>query len=109
LLGISSLTKETLAEVFRRCNVDAYNVRYGESLKSDLRFKSFGEDLTKVQKVQAYKSLVCLIYQCSEGNIPETIEYGLLVRLKGDIVKDLGMGAEDLIRRSEVYDDADWG
>ncbi len=51
--------------------------------------------------LQVYKSLQCLIYQCSEGNVPDTIEYKFLVDLKHAI-------AEDIIESLPDYDKAHW-
>ena len=51
--------------------------------------------------VQAFKSLSCLLYQCSEGNVPETKLYKLLDRIKGYI-------AEDIVHNLKEYDLAKW-
>ena len=48
---------------------------------------------TLINDVQVYKSLQCFLYQCGEGNIPETDLYKalkeLLLKLAGDIIIDL--------------------
>jgi hypothetical protein len=51
--------------------------------------------------IQQYKSLSCLIYQCSEGSVPETVLYQQMLRRKIDL-------ACEIIGHLEEYDRADW-
>jgi hypothetical protein len=51
--------------------------------------------------IQQLKSLSCLIYQCSEGNVPQTALYQSLVRRKIDLTREI-------VCNSEEYDRADW-
>src|SRR5258708_27614180 len=51
--------------------------------------------------IQQLKSLSCLIYQCSEGNVPQTALYQSLVRRKIDLTNEI-------VCNSEEYDRADW-
>ena len=52
--------------------------------------------------IQAYKALACLLYQCSEGNVPQKPLYKALRALKAGI-------AETYIERLPEYDAAPWG
>ena len=51
--------------------------------------------------IQQYKSLSCLIYQCSEGTVPDTALYQQMLRRKIDL------GCQ-IIGHLEEYDRADW-
>ncbi len=51
--------------------------------------------------IQQLKSLSCLIYQCSEGNVPQTALYQSLVRRKIDLTREI-------VCNSEEYARADW-
>lgn len=51
---------------------------------------------------QLYKDLSCLIYQCSEGDIPDRALYKELVDYKIDL-------AEAFLNRSPGYNDLPWG
>jgi hypothetical protein len=51
--------------------------------------------------IQQLKSLSCLIYQCSEGNVPQTALYQSLLRRKIDL-------AAEIVHSLEEYDRADW-
>src|SRR4051812_1158656 len=53
-------------------NREAVRQRYGTADPvPEYRFRPPGD----VPKVQLYKSLRCLLYQCSEGDVPETALY----------------------------------
>jgi hypothetical protein len=51
--------------------------------------------------VEQYKALCCLIYQCSEGDVPETKLYKLLVKHRQDL-------AERIVHDLPAYDLAPW-
>ena len=52
--------------------------------------------------IQAYKSLGCLLYQCSEGNVPERPLYQVLRQAEHTL-------ADQIISRTSEYQEADWG
>ena len=51
--------------------------------------------------IQQLKSLQCLIYQCSEGKVPESALYQLMLKRKGEL-------ASEIISNLPEYDQADW-
>ena len=51
--------------------------------------------------IQQFKSLRCLIYQCSEGTVPQTVLYQSLLRREMDL-------ASQIVGNLEEYDRADW-
>jgi hypothetical protein len=76
------------AELFK-LNASAVAQRYNEP-EEETEFKFEWQDCNKFQ---ALKSLQCLIYQCSEGNVPETKLYKILREcesaMKNLIIDDL--------------------
>lgn len=61
-------------------NKEAVKQRYNESKDSDyIKIpNSFNWDKGKLNKYQCLKSMKCLRYQCSEGNVPKTKLYKFL-------------------------------
>ncbi len=87
-----TLTAGTPNEIGQRLwkmNVQAVERRYEE--RNPVRLYKF--QLRPCSQVQAIKSLACLLYQCSEGNVPETPLYkefeGFQNHLAGDFVRSL--------------------
>jgi len=54
--------------------------------------------------VQAFKSLQCWLYQCTEGEIPYTAK---LYRFFNMVVA--AQWAESIVKRTPEYDQAEWG
>lgn len=52
--------------------------------------------------IEAFKALQCLLYQCTEGNIPESKLYKTMRKIEGDL-------AISIVRDMPEYDVADWG
>lgn len=88
-------------------NVQAVKERYGDEDFSTMpgpkgmrpenyRFKFLHSD-----HVQVFKSLQCLIYQCSEGNVPETKLYRFLSELENTL-------ARAIVSALPEYDKAEW-
>jgi hypothetical protein len=94
-----------LAECLYWLNRAAVSQRYScpELAKPALEYRAWLEDgpITETP-VQAYKSLRCLIYQCSEGDIPETPLYKALVNYAAAI-------AAYIVCSTPEYDEAAWG
>ena len=81
-LGIRTLD-ECIAKLYE-LNVEAVNQRYGDKTKlvpDDDYLKSFKNLDPHISMFQFLKSLECLSYQMSEGDIPETPEYQALENL----------------------------
>jgi hypothetical protein len=57
--------------------------------------------LCRADMVDSYKALRCLIYQCSEGNVPETALYLELERAAGEL-------SSDIVRSLPEYEDTSW-
>lgn len=78
-------------------NVNAVDQRYDEITRRNVyEFKK-----VVVSKIQAYKSLRCLMYQCSEGDVPDSELYKQMDvfgdRMASNIVYDL-----------PAFDQAEW-
>jgi len=89
---------------FYNLNVRAVNQRYCETISE----KVADEDLTKftlfdlnVSRIAFFKSLECLQYQMSEGDIPNQKAYSLIEKLISAI-------AEDFVHSSKEYEMEDW-
>lgn len=87
-------------------NYDAVNERYAHVKgalpgESDLsfQFRLGAEGLAT--PVQVFKSFQCLIYQCSEGDVPERPLYALLEKAASAL-------ASEIIRKLPQYDKCTW-
>lgn len=89
-----------LAADLHQLNVDAVNQRYRCDDEADYtpRLSAFRTP----EAMQAYKSAQCLLYQCSEGNVPETPLYKALAEMKNRM-------AEAVIYGLPEYQTAKWG
>lgn len=83
-------------------NCAAVEARYGKGEAAKFRRLNYKYKTEPCRNIQALKSLRCLIYQCSEGDIPKTDLYKFLDELSFEI-------ALEIIRRMPEYDEADWG
>jgi len=91
-----------LAEDLFIMNCRAINQRYGVGEAAKFRPMDFRFDASEsAGNYQVYKSLGCLIYQCSEGRVPDEPLYKLLVKVKRIM-------AECLIDRIPEYKKAIW-
>jgi hypothetical protein len=78
-------TDTELAENLFDLNCEAVNQRYKDKpARTQFHPEAFKHQmfLWDNNPLTAYKSLQCLIYQCSEGNIPDTSLYKMLVSIK---------------------------
>jgi hypothetical protein len=95
---------ERLGQAMFQLNIDAVESRYGsgEAVKFrqlDYRF----EHTEAVSLVQVLKSLQCWLYQCNEGDVPETGLYGLF-----DMDVQLSL-MDTIISKLPEYKLAEWG
>lgn len=58
--------------------------------------------MTKAERIDCYKAISCLLYQCSEGNVPETSLFGELAKLRNDLAGIIVCGLPE-------YEAAPWG
>lgn len=110
-LDISILSQDGLAQLARLMhvtNVQAVQQRYpdepAETLPGPIREAGehfhFRYELTG--RMQALKSLQCWLYQCAEGNVPESAVYRLMERVKAEM-------ALAIVSDLPEYERAEWG
>jgi hypothetical protein len=79
-------------------NISAINYRYNEDVeKYDIIFNEIKEN----NELQILKTLQCFLYQCSEGNIPETKLFIMLKEIE-EILKN------KVIDKLDDYKKAKW-
>jgi hypothetical protein len=98
-----SQDRETLGQALFALNVEAVNQRYGEGAAEefrplDYRFRPHPWS----RPIVLYKCLRCLMYQCSEGNVPESPLFKELEAFRGDL-------ADTIVCGLKAYNDAAWG
>ncbi len=83
--------KEELGKAMFALNCNAVEQRYGEGQAKDFRDLDYTFSLNiNVNKFAAYKSLKCWLYQCSEGDVPESsLLYAAMNRVKGEMADDI--------------------
>ena len=93
--------QQSLARDMAKMNLDALESRYPDAdhQATAIRFVEDNEWINK--PFQAFKSLGCFLYQCSEGNVPEHALYKKLRELEGDL-------ARGLISITSEYEAAIW-
>lgn len=88
-----------------KLNVEAVNQRYGGNYPIKLYQYAPARNCaggTRKQQVRVYKSLQCFLYQCSEGDVPETPLFQELERYCSAL-------AAEIITELPEYEDAAWG
>ena len=76
----------TLGEMLFQMNVDGVNARYGEEKAEDFRPLNYEYKSTLPHKtIQFYASLSCFMYQCLEGEVPETTLYKAMDGIKNQL------------------------
>jgi hypothetical protein len=102
------LLKE-FGEELLKLNLMAYYSRYGhlEEVKKDIKetvegYKFEEIELKDRQYLQVLKSLHCFLYQCSEGDIPETPLFKCIEKISQLL-------AENIINKLPDYEKAAWG
>lgn len=81
-------------------NIQAVNERYSEHEPIVPNGYQFHYELT--DQIGAYKALQCLIYQCSEGDVPKTKLYHTLKEISDYM-------AHCIVSSLKVYDERPWG
>jgi hypothetical protein len=83
-------------------NVRAVNARYPGAAKQ-FRAMDYSYNPTVCpQPIQAYKSLQCWLYQCAEGDVPQTDLY----KMFDEVQKQLAI---EIVGNLPAYNAADWG
>ena len=99
---------EDMAHNLWRMNARALFERYGdkpEEFEADI--VAYANPHPSNDPYQLLKSATCLLYQCSEGNVPETTLYGELERATEALSDKLG-NANMSGTRSARYEQAKW-
>ena len=82
-------------------NRRALSARYG--CGDHLRRPEFvSEKWADATPVEQFKAITCLLYQCSEGDVPNSPIYGELNRAAGEL-------AQRIVQDLPEYDKASWG
>jgi hypothetical protein len=95
--------EEKLAQAMFQLNCDGVNARYGEGEAEQFRplhFTYKTEPYTSL--IQVLKSLQCWMYQCCEGNVPQTNLY----KYFEEVEKHLAL---KIVRGLPEYNKVTWG
>lgn len=87
-----------------KLNCQAVDERYGEGEAKGFRELNYKYmfNMYASNKTYAYKALGCWLYQCSEGNVPESTLYKLMESIQNRI-------ACHIVDYSKEYEQANWG
>ena len=96
----SNSSAEKIAKALYALNVGAVNCRYNETDTTE--YTGFKNVLPCNSKHQTYKTLRCLLYQCSEGDTPEKPLFKQLESISDAL-------AHDIVSSSKEFDQAAWG
>jgi hypothetical protein len=95
---------EDLGQAMFQLNIKAVDARYGDGQAEMFRKLDYRHQITEpVPLMQVLKSLQCWLYQCDEGNVPETELYGLF-----DTDVQLYL-MDKIITALPEYEQAKWG
>lgn len=106
----SSDSRTMLGRMFFAINLDAVTQRYPEDTKESAPGPCDISDIheayefveQQISQAQGLKSMHCLLYQCSEGDVPETSElYKALDKLSDELTKQMATDTPE-------YDAAVW-
>jgi hypothetical protein len=102
--ALFALNIEAVNQRYPDTRANAFRLPGGDIAKADeYRFNdNFSPLHTLADKVACLKALSCLLYQCSEGNVPETETYKELRKMQADM-------ALAIVSRLPEYDAAPWG
>jgi len=100
---VSEKWDEKLANAMFQLNCDGVNARYGEGEAEKFRPLNFtyrpeGDTF----RVQVLKSLQCWMYQCNEGDVPQTKLYRFFEEVENYLALKIVMDLPE-------YDKAKWG
>lgn len=94
---------EKLGVAMFQLNIEGVEARYGKGEAAEFREldHKFRSELPPTA-IQAYKSLGCWHYQCSEGELPESnLFYATMERVSSEI-------AHEIVRSLPAYEKARW-
>jgi hypothetical protein len=93
---------EKLAQIMFQLNCDGVNARYGEGEAEKFRPLNFTYKPEYASRIQVLKSLQCWLYQCREGNVPDTQLYQFFEAVAHHLALHIVMDLPE-------YDKAMWG
>jgi len=100
---VSEKWEEKLAKAMFQLNCDGVNARYGEGEAEKFRPLNFTyKPEPYYSKVQGLKSLQCWMYQCNEGDVPQTKLYQFFEEVENYLALKIVMDLPE-------YDKAKWG
>jgi hypothetical protein len=100
-IGIT--TQEELGKAMFDLNVNAVNQRYGDGQAATFRSLDYQFTYELVLSTfQAVKSLKCWLYQCSEGDVPETPLYKIMDDYCNNVMYHI-------VSSNPQYERAAWG
>jgi hypothetical protein len=100
---VSEKWDEKLAHAMFQLNCDGVNARYGKDEAENFRPLNFTYKREIYHSsVQVLKSLRCWMYQCSEGDVPQTKLYRFFEEVGNYLALHIIMDLPE-------YDEAEWG
>lgn len=92
-----------LAHEMFKLNCNAVEQRYGEGQAKEFRDLNFEyRHEIHCDRIGVYASLKCWLYQCTEGDVPDTsLLYSTMQRIKSEI-------ADDIVSSLSAYQNAKW-
>jgi hypothetical protein len=106
ILKTDYLTNQELGVELLKLNLKAVTSRYGKKKleKGELNcFETFKyKEIYGLSLYQEVKTISCFLYQCSEGNVPNSKLFKLLDNLRGDI-------SLEIVHNSKEWNLAKWG
>jgi hypothetical protein len=94
---------QTLGELLFDLNIQGVEARYGEGEAEKFRPLDYKyQSVLPLGDISFLKSLQCLLYQCSEGEVPETPLFKAMEKLSHDL-------ALHIVESSAKYESATWG
>lgn len=99
---MSEEEKQDLGKSMLKMNCEALIARYGQAEHQELFCEEYQYSFQPVSKMQALKSLSCFLYQCLEGEVPNSELFQRLKNIKNDL-------AMNIISDMPEYEKAIWG
>lgn len=93
-----------LGAAMRDLNIEAIRHRYADADTAGMIPSPFvfNPDGPLAARMHAYKALRCFLYQCAEGDCPQSPLWQALDHTSGIIAKDI-------VQNLPLYEDAPWG
>jgi len=109
LISVSeSKDRDALCKRLFELNVQAVHERYGDKDYTTMpgpkgvKPEQYRFKILDANRVQVFMSVQCLIYQCSEGNVPKTKLFKFLEALEN-------MLARSIVQQLPEYQKGEWG